>query len=63
MKIRIDFTLDLPADKLAELREWACVEDNEGLRGFLNRDAMVYLADYIEDNVCDVKIARESILE
>jgi hypothetical protein len=62
VKIRIDFTIEVPAEKLAELREFACATDNEGLRGFLNQDAMVYLIDYIEANVCDVKVARESVV-
>lgn len=59
MRIRIDFSFDVPPESLPALRELAVAETNAEARSFLNADAEQYLLDYLEANgVNDIERAR-----
>lgn len=50
MKVTVNFTLDIPKDSLAQLREFASAEDNVGAADFLRAEAEEHVVFYLEDN-------------
>jgi hypothetical protein len=59
MKIHVNFTLDVPADSLAALRELASAETNAEARDFVKMDALEYTRGYLEDNGVKVAVTRD----
>lgn len=62
MKVRVDFTLDIPMTYYEELAELAGgAETTEEVRGFLKEEAKQYLMDYLADNgVRGARVVREA---
>lgn len=58
MKVRVDFTIDIPADRLEDLLEFTCADDLAGARSFLKLDAEEYLVGYLSDNGIEVAVTR-----
>lgn len=50
MKIRVDFTLDVPEEYVAKLIELAAAADRAGARRFVQSEAEENLFSYLEDN-------------
>lgn len=62
MKIRVEFTLDIPAKDLPFLKELAVSQDQEGIRNFIRVDVTQYIIDYLADNgVTGATVKRERI--
>lgn len=50
MKIRVEFTIDVPRAQLEALRELAVAEDNSQAADFVRMDARDYILDYLSSN-------------
>lgn len=48
MKIRVVYTIDVPAGSLEALRELACVDTNAEAADFVRADAEEYTRQYLE---------------
>lgn len=61
MKVRVDFTIDIPeSTSLEDLLEFTCAEDLAGVRNFLKMDAEEYLVSYLSDNGFEVAVVRSA---
>lgn len=61
MRVRVDFSFDVPPESLAALRELAAADTNAEARAFLQADAEEYLLTYMGANgVNDVKRIRSA---
>lgn len=59
MKVHVDFTLDIPAERLPELRKFMSCDTKEDLIYALKGEAEESLMSYLEDNgFRDVKVSR-----
>lgn len=59
MRIRVDFTIEVPAEALPALRALAAADDNEGARDFVKYDATDYVIGYLTDNGVPAKLVGE----
>lgn len=59
MKIRVEFTVNIPRSSLPALKELAAAEDPTGIRDFIRMDAALDLVDYLSANGVAVTIERE----
>lgn len=61
MKIRVDFTLDIPRGSLPALLDAAGGAETEGeVRDFVKYEAQQYVVDYLRDHGAIVKVVREN---
>ncbi len=60
MRIKVDFSIDVPPESLPALRELAAANDNETARLFVKGDAQEYVIKYLEDNGVRVTVVRDS---
>jgi len=59
VKIRVEFTVNVPRASLEALRELAVADDNTGAAEFVRMEARQALDDYLRDNgVNDVTITE-----
>ena len=62
MKIRVEFTLNIPAADLPLLRELSVSEDQKDIRDFIRMDVTQYIIDYLTSNgVNGVTVQREKV--
>lgn len=62
MKIRVEFTLDIPAADLPFLKELSASEDQKDIRDFIHMDVAQYIIDYLTSNgVNGVTVEREKV--
>lgn len=59
MKIKVNFTIDVPADSLAALRELASADTNAEARDFVKMDSLEYTRGYLEDNGVKLSVIKD----
>lgn len=59
MKIRVAFTVEVPASALAALRELASADNNSDAADFVRWDAMEYVRSYLDENGIPLTITEK----
>lgn len=56
MKIKVEFTLEIPKEQLPKLRKFTEAKDNVEAADFVREEAKDYVVNYLRDNDIDAKV-------
>ncbi len=60
MRIRVDFTIDVPAERLPALRELALAENNAQAALFVKSEAQDLITGYLSDMGVNTTVTRDA---